>query len=180
MNHEEQALEAFVSEYKRSARLRRPVERKAKPKSKPKTRSVSELSEAELEARRAAKRRTYEAHKHEYNERRRYLRSLERASTSESIKRFKDRRDYIAPKIEKRAAQILLYLHQGMSAEQAWQEVNRPKGLPLQWKERPPQLEARPSYFNPEARTEVIHWNPKRGPWYKELYEDRHLIKAIA
>ena len=173
MNPEEHALEEFVKEYKRSARLHRTAPRVVKPKAKPRTRKVSELSEAELEARRAAKRRTYEAHKHEYNERRRYLRNLERATTSESIKRFKDRRDYIAPKIEKSAALILLLLHQGMCAEQAWQEVNRPKGLPMEWKARPPQLEARPSYYNPAARTEVIHWNPKRGPWYKELYEDK-------
>lgn len=157
----ESRLATFKREYTRSARLNRPATRKAKPKTRPTTKRVSELSPAQLEARRSAKREWYEANKYHVNESKRYRRSLAHTKESESIKRFKDRREYIAPRIDKQTAQLLLLMHDGMSAEQAWQELNRPKGLPMEWTNRPPRLEPKRVDYNPPARTEVMHYNPR-------------------
>ena len=158
----ESRLAAFKREYTRSARLNRPAQHKAKPKTKRTTKRVSELSPAQLKTRRQAKREWYEANKYHVNESKRYRRSLARTTERESIKRFKDRREYIAPLIDKQTAQLLLLIHEGMSAEQAWQEMNRPKGLPMEWANRPPRLEAKWVDYNPPARREVMHYDPKR------------------
>jgi len=179
MDNPETSLAEFKHEYTRSAKVGRAT-RQAKPKAKPKTRRVSELTPAQLEARRAAKRAWYEQNKYRVNEAKRYKRTLVHTIERESVKRFKDRREYIAPLIDKATAQMLLLMHQGMSAEQAWQEVNRPKGLPMEWKARPPRLESIPSGYNPPARTEVMYWNPRRGPWYKPTEEFKTLKLGLA
>ena len=162
MDKLESGLAAFKHEYTRSAKVGRATPR-AKPKAKPKTRTTSALSSVQLEAKRAAKRAWYEQNKYRVNEAKRYKRTLTHTIERESVKRFRDRREYIAPLIDKATAQLLLLMHQGMSAEQAWQEVNRPVGIPMEWTTRPPRLEAIPSGYNPPARKGVMYYDPKQA-----------------
>ena len=122
MNENETVARAFT-DYNRSAQVPRVL------KSKPKTlKAKRKLTPKQVEKRRQYMKEYRQRPQVKVANRQRMAkqRYYNNAMYRESIKRFGERREYVMPKVNQNVSKLYILISDGMSPEQALQELNRP------------------------------------------------------